>query len=82
MNTLCAIIIIALLVIMGAIFHGCRMLLIEIYDPLSHLVVSSISLPHVIAYLLFFVISNLAGLIATNRILAFMVNYLQNPTSD
>jgi hypothetical protein len=82
MNTLCALIILTLLVIMGAVFHGCRMMLIEIYDPLSHLVVSRISLPHIIAYLLFFVFSNLAGLIATDRILAFMVNYLQNPTSD
>lgn len=82
MNTLCGLIILALLVIMGAVFHGCRMMLIEIYDPLSHLVVSRISLPHIIAYLIFFVVSNMAGLLATNRVIFLMVKYLQNPTSD
>jgi hypothetical protein len=74
-------IIVALLVIMGAVFYGCRMLLIAIYDPLSNLVVSRISLPHIISYLVFFVVIDLAAILATNRLIALMVR-LQNPPTD
>lgn len=70
-----------LLVIMGAVFHGCRMLLIEIYDPLSAFVVNAISLPHMIAYLVFFFFIDLAAIIATDRIISLMVR-LQNPPTD
>jgi hypothetical protein len=81
MNTLCALIIITLLVIMGAVFYGCRMLLLAIYDPLSNLKVSSLSLPHIISYLVFFIVIDLAAIIATDRLISLMI-YLQNPPTD
>lgn len=70
-----------LLVIMGGVFHGCRMLLIDIYDPLSSFVINAISLPHMIAYLVFFFVADLAAIIATDRIISLMVR-LQNPPTD
>lgn len=80
-NTLCAVIIITLLVIMGAVFHGCRMLLLTIYDPLSHIQTGSLSLPHIIAYLVFFIAADLAAILLTNRLISLMVR-LQNPPTD
>ena len=69
-------------VIIGAIFHGCRMFLLEIYEPLSSLTFNGIiSLPHIIAYLLFVVVEYLFRLILVKKIIKVMI-YLQNPPSD
>jgi hypothetical protein len=73
--------ILALLVTVGAIFHGCRAILREIYDPLSNIMVDSISLPHVISYFIFFIIVDVLQFLLTDRIISLMV-YLQNPPSD
>lgn len=56
-NLVCFILIVVLLVILGAIFHGFRMMILEIFEPLSNYVFNDqISLPHIIGYLLFFIV--------------------------
>ena len=80
-NFICLIILCALLTALGGIFHGCRMLLVEIYEPLDHLVVEAISLPHLIAYSIFFIIEFLFNLLLSKRIIRAMT-WLKNPSSD
>jgi hypothetical protein len=81
-NLACCLIIVILDVIIGAIFHGCRMFLLEIYEPLSALTFNGIiSLPHIIAYLLFVVVEYLFRLILVKKIIKAMI-YLQNPPND
>lgn len=81
-NLACCLIILILDIIIGAIFHGCRMFLLEIYEPLSDLTFNyMISLPHIIAYLLFVVVQYLFRLILVKKIIKVMI-YLQNPPSD
>lgn len=66
---------------MGAVFYGCRMMLLAIHDPMAALKISSLSLPHIVAYLVFFVVIDLAAIVATNRLISLMVR-LQNPPTD
>lgn len=71
-----------LLVVLGAIFYGFRMMIVEIYEPLSKYVFEMlISLPHTIGYLLFFIFEEAFRFLLADKIIAFMV-YLQNPPSD
>jgi len=74
-------IILTLLVAMGAIFYGCRCLLIGIYDSMSDAQFDYISIPHIIAYSIFFISSFVAQIFLTERIISLMV-WLQNPPSD
>lgn len=80
-NIICFIIIAALLVAVGGIFYGCRMLLVRIYPSLASLVASFFSVPHLLAYLLFFLIVDMFRYLATDRVINLMV-LLQNPASD
>jgi hypothetical protein len=80
-NFTCILIILAVIVMCGAIFHGCRMLLVSIYDQYYKLKVSSISFPHFFAYLVFFVIMDLLRSFATDNIIDFLI-YIKNPPSD
>ncbi len=80
-STLCALIMIAIISAMGGIFHGCRQILLNIYDPLSKFVVNSISLAHIISYVIYFLAAELLFLFATHHIISLMV-WLQNPPSD
>lgn len=81
-NLSCCLIIVILDVIIGAIFHGCRMFLLEIYEPLSWLTYHGIiSLPHILSYLLFVVIEYLFRLILVKKVIKVMI-YLQNPPND
>lgn len=78
---MCFLLIVVLLVVLGAIFHGFRMFLLAIYDPLADFQIGgSLSLPHIIAYGLFFVVEEGFRLLV-NKVIDFMV-YLQNPPSD
>lgn len=80
-NAICGIIIGTLLVVMGAIFYGCRSLLLAITEPLHSFSTTGFSLPHVISYLIFFFIVDLLALLATDRIIRLLVR-LQNPPTD
>lgn len=81
-NFVCFVLIGVLLVILGAIFHGFRMMILEIFDPLSAYIFNDqISLPHIIGYLLFFIVEEAFRFLLADKIIAFMV-YLQNPPSD
>lgn len=80
-NIICLIIIGALLAAVGGIFHGCRMLLVRIYPSLAALVARFFSVPHLLSYLLFFLIVDIFRYLATDRIINLMV-LLQNPASD
>jgi hypothetical protein len=71
-----------LIVILGAIFFGFRMMILEIYEPLSKYTVGgAISLPHLIGYSLFYIVEEGFRMVLVSRIISFMV-YLQNPPSD
>ena len=80
-NIVCLLIISALLVVSGSIFYGCRMLLLSIYDRYASAKVSSISLPHLFAYLMFFVLMDLLRSLATDHIIDLLV-LIRNPPSD
>lgn len=81
-NLICFLIIVTLAVILGAIFYGFRMMIIEIYDPLvEYVIVDTISLPHCIAYSLYFIFAEIFRLVLAEKIISVMV-YLQNPPSD
>lgn len=80
-NLVCVVIILVLLVICGAIFQGCRMLLVGIYDQYYKLKFDSISFPHFFAYLLFFILMDLLRYFATDHIIDLLVQ-IKNPPSD
>jgi hypothetical protein len=81
LNLVCMTIILALLVASGAIFYGCRMLLVSIYEKYSNLNVSYISFPHFVSYIIFFVTMDLLRFFATDHIMEFLV-FLKNPPTD
>ena len=79
---MCFFMIVVLAIILGAIFYGFRMMILEIYEPLVDLVVvGTISLPHTISYALYFICAEIFRLILAEKIISVMV-YLQNPPSD
>ena len=78
---MCLIIILTLLVACGAIFHGCRMLLLSIYDKYYKLKFSSISFPHFFSYFLFFILMDLLRYFATDHIIDLLVQ-IKNPPTD
>jgi DMSO/TMAO reductase YedYZ heme-binding membrane subunit len=80
-NIMCLIVLSALLVAVGAIFYGCRMFLLSIFEPLAGLQASFFSVPHLIAYLLFFLIIDVFRYLGTDRVINMLV-LLQNPASD
>lgn len=70
-----------MLVILGVIFFGFRMMLLEIYEPLSAYQLDGIlSLPHLIVYALFFIVEEGFRLVA-DKVIRLMI-YIQNPPSD
>ncbi len=80
-NVFCIIVMAALLVAIGAIFYGCRMLLLSIFERYAGWRVSYLSFAHFFAYLIFFLSVDLLRMFATDHILRFLV-FLQNPPSD
>ena len=67
-NFICLVLLLAVLVILGGIFHATRLFLIEIYPPLSFLALGRyLSVPHIIAYSFFFMVE------------AFFSNFLLPP---
>ena len=59
-NLILTILLLLDLMVYGGIFFGCRMFLVDIYDPLSNLIIFYISLPHILAYTPYFIFVELA----------------------
>ena len=79
------IILILLLIILtgfGAFFHWVRMFLVQIYDPLSKIQVDYLSLPHVLAYSIFFLFIELFKLIVTDKLMQALVLFMNPPSYD
>jgi len=70
-----------MLVAIGGIFDGCRFILRSIYDPLIQYSANFLSLPHLIAYSIFFFIVKVVINLVAMPLINLMI-YMQNPPSD
>lgn len=80
-NVATFVILVALLVVVGAIFFGCRMFLLAIFDSMAGLTFQFFSVPHLLAYLLFFLFVDFFQALATDRVIKLLI-LLKNPASD
>ena len=70
-----------LLTIVGVIFFGFRRMLVSIWAGMASLKAGFISIPHLIAYIMFFIFVDLFRYLATDRIIRLLVK-MHNPASD
>jgi hypothetical protein len=81
-NLVCLVIIAGILTVIGAIFHGFRMMLLAIYQGMAELKVGFFSFPHILAYFFFFLIADLLTLLATDRIIRILIKFKNPPTDE
>ena len=80
-NLVSVVIIAALLVLMGLIFMGVRLMLVSFYDSWANLQSGFLSMPHFVAYLVFFLVVDVFRIMATDFIISQLI-VLRNPPTD
>lgn len=80
-NFVCLIVFVILIVCFGAFFYGCRNLLISISDSLYNYQAKFVSLSHVIAYCLYFLLGDVFKFQFYGYIVNFMI-FIKNPPTD
>lgn len=80
-NIACLMIFFLLILVFGALFHGCRLFLLSIYDGLYSLQGQYFSLSHLIAYSIYLIIGDIFKIKLYGKIVSFMI-YIKNASSD
>jgi hypothetical protein len=80
-NLACMFIFGMLIVCFGALFHGCRMFLLAIHEPLFFAQTDYFSLSHSVAYSIYLVVGDIFKLKLYGQVVDLML-LIKNPTSD
>ena len=65
----------------GGVFFGCRMFLLEIFDSMAKNQVLFLSLPHLIAYSVYFIFVELVRIVIYRHLVRFLI-FFKDPASD
>ena len=80
-NSACLLIFATLAVFFGAVFHACRMFLVEIYNSFYSLQGRYFSVSHLLAYSIYLIIADIFKLQLYGKIVNGMI-WIKNPSSD
>ena len=70
-----------MLTLLGLLFWGFRLMLITIYNGMAGLTVSFVSIPHLLAYFLFFLAVDLVNYLVLDKITSLLIK-IKNPPTD